>query len=75
MSVALRYQNPIPTVAADATTSTSTHRVRHVEAPESGMMAGEAPDAGYSRSAEAPDAGYSRSGPISAIFSHGRSRS
>ncbi len=74
MSIALRIKNPITPVADDATTS--TYRVRHVEAPDAGYSrSGEAPDAGYSRYSEAPDAGYSRNEPISAVFSHGRSQS
>ncbi|WP_435017779.1 hypothetical protein TA3x_005399 [Tundrisphaera sp. TA3] len=72
MSVALRIQNPI---APTALVTNPTQTVRHVEPVDRGHLACEAPDAGYSRSAEAPDAGYSRNEAISAVFSHGRSRS
>ncbi len=62
MSVAIRYERPIPSVVTES--SPPTYRPQFAEAPDCG---------GHAR--EAPDAGFGRMGHMEHQFSHGRSQS
>ncbi len=73
MSVAIRYERPIPSVVTES--SPPTYRPQFAEAPDCGGHAREAPESHQGRSSEAPDAGFGRMGHMEHQFSHGRSQS